>query len=160
MNSTPLALIFPRSLIWITCIDLGLSPSTTSMEMISPKMLKTIRLLFFSAVSLSRKGLHGSLSTPVVFPLQQSPRSTHSQKRPHTKRSYLIVVGTGVTAYSAGTTAEAMGECKHRARVNSACFVGGIGGEKGDATAIATCADDKTVRFFRAIGGKPLVGGG
>lgn len=65
-------------------------------------------------------------------------------------------MGTNVVAYSAKQTAEPTGKCKHQARVNSACFVGGEEGE-GVALALATCADDKIIRFFRAVGGKLLV---
>ncbi|CAM9328553.1 unnamed protein product [Ectocarpus sp. 12 AP-2014] len=67
--------------------------------------------------------------------------------------SYLVVVGSTVSVYSAATS-EAVGECRHDARVNSACFAGGNGG-KG-AVAVATCADDKTIRFFRTEGGTLL----
>lgn len=64
-----------------------------------------------------------------------------------------MVVGSTVVVYSAATS-DAVGECKHDARVNSACFTGGEGTA---ATAVATCADDKTIRFFRAEGGTLLV---
>lgn len=72
--------------------------------------------------------------------------------------SYLVVVGSTVVVYSAATS-EPVGECKHDARVNSACFTGGEGGGAGAAAvaAVATCADDKTIRFFRAEGGTLLV---
>lgn len=69
--------------------------------------------------------------------------------------SYLVVVGSTVSVYSAATS-EAVGECRHDARVNSACFAGGKGGL--GAGAVATCADDKTIRFFRTEGGTLLVG--
>lgn len=59
-----------------------------------------------------------------------------------------MVVGSTVVVYSAATS-EAVGECKHDVRVNSACFSGG--------GVVATCADDKTIRFFRADGAKLLV---
>lgn len=62
-----------------------------------------------------------------------------------------MVVGSTVVVYSAATS-EPVGECKHDVRVNSACFSGGEGG-----AAVATCADDKTIRFFRAEGGTLLV---
>lgn len=62
-------------------------------------------------------------------------------------------MGSTVVVYSAATS-EAMGECQHDVRVNSACFSGGDGGG-----AVATCADDKTVRFFRADGATLLVSG-
>lgn len=74
-----------------------------------------------------------------------------------THPSYLVVVGTNVVVYSAKQTAEPTGECKHRARVNSACFVGEEEGSEGVALVLATCADDKIIRFFRAVGGKLLV---
>lgn len=60
-----------------------------------------------------------------------------------------MVVGTAAVVYSAATS-EPVGECKHDARVNSACFAGGGG-------AIATCDDEKTIRLFRAEGGKLVV---
>lgn len=63
--------------------------------------------------------------------------------------SYLVVVGSTVVVYSAATS-EALGECKHDARVNSACFVRG-------GSALATCADDKNIRFFETEGGVLLV---
>lgn len=66
-------------------------------------------------------------------------------------RSYLVVVGSTVVVYSAATS-EAVGECKHDVRINSACFSGGEGGK-----VVATCADDKTIRFFRADGAALLV---
>ena len=66
--------------------------------------------------------------------------------------SYLVVVGSTVVVYSAATS-EAVGECKHDVRVNSACFSGG----EGSGLMVATCADDKTIRFFRADGATLLV---
>lgn len=62
--------------------------------------------------------------------------------------SYLVVVGSTVVVYSAATS-EAVGECKHDVRVNSACFSGG--------GVVATCADDRIFRFFRADGAALLV---
>lgn len=64
---------------------------------------------------------------------------------------YLVVVGSTAVVYSAATS-ESVGECKHELRVNSACFVGGEGGEE----AVATCSDDKSIRFFRTEGGELL----
>lgn len=63
-----------------------------------------------------------------------------------------MVVDSTAVVYSAATS-EAVGECKHDVRVNSACFLGGE-----EVGAVATCADDKTIRFFRADGGTLLVG--
>lgn len=74
----------------------------------------------------------------------------------HDGDSYLVVVGNTVVSYSAAT-AEAVGECQHQARVNSACFVASRGAGAEGSVAIATCADDKTIRFFRAAGGMLLV---
>ena len=62
------------------------------------------------------------------------------------------MVGVTAVVYSAATS-EALGECKHDLRVNSACFVGGEGGDE----AVATCSDDKSIRFFRSEGGALLV---
>ncbi|CAM9118288.1 unnamed protein product [Laminaria digitata] len=64
---------------------------------------------------------------------------------------YLVVVGSTAVVYSAATS-ESVGECKHDLRVNSACFVGGEGGEG----AVATCSDDKSIRFFTSEGGALL----
>lgn len=74
--------------------------------------------------------------------------------------SYLVVVGTTVVVYSAATS-EAVGECKHDVRVNSACFSGVSGeGGNGGGVVVATCADDKAIRFFRADGANLLVSKG
>ncbi|CAM9296102.1 unnamed protein product [Scytosiphon promiscuus] len=62
--------------------------------------------------------------------------------------SYLVVVGNTAVVYSAATS-EPVGECKHHARVNSACFAGG-------GRAVATCDDEKTIRLFRTEGGALL----
>ncbi|CAM9492605.1 unnamed protein product, partial [Hapterophycus canaliculatus] len=58
---------------------------------------------------------------------------------------YLVVVSNTAVVYSAATS-EPVGECKHEARVNSACFA-------GDGGAVATCDDEKTIRLFRTEGG-------
>lgn len=67
---------------------------------------------------------------------------------------YLVVVNNNVVVYSAAT-AEPEGECKHPARVNSAVFVGGRA--EGEELLLATCADDKFIRFFRAKDGDFVV---
>ena len=79
----------------------------------------------------------------------------------------MTVVGSIVVVYDAATS-EAIGECKHTSRVNSACFVGGgregkgeekeQGEEEGsDGSVVATCSDDKIIRFFKAEGASLMV---